>query len=236
MPTKIKGQPTSSEVLSRLKAQDDPIILCFSCGKDSIATWVALEEAGIDFVPVYLWYVPHLRFVDEELAYFERTLGKEIHTYPHPSFYRWLNALVAQSPERIRVIEAAQLPEPTYAQLWDLVREDLGMPNAWLADGVRAADSIVRRASFVRHGVIKEAAHKVSPIADWLKGEVLDALDRRGVALPIDYEIWGRSFDGLDYRFIGPMREHLPDDYELLKAWFPLIEADIVRNEGTIWD
>lgn len=235
MPTVIKGQPTSTEVLERLKAQNDPVILCFSCGKDSIATWIALEEAGIDFTPVYLWYVPHLSFVDDELEYFERKLGKKIHAYPHPSFYRWLNSLVAQAPERIRVIEAAKLPEPTYEQLWDLVREDLNLPNAWLADGVRAADSIVRRASFVRNGVMKGRSRKVSPIADWLKGEVYDAIERRGIELPIDYEIWGRSFDGLDYRFIAPMRDKLPDDFARLKEWFPLIEADIVRNEGTVW-
>lgn len=235
MPTVIKGQPTSAEVIQKLKAQNDPIILCFSCGKDSLATWIALEEAGIDFTPVYLWYVPHLKFVDDSLAYFEQKLGKKIHAYPHPSFYFWLNSLVAQAPERIRVIEAAKLPEPSYEQLWELVRDDLNLPNAWLADGVRASDSIVRRASFVRHGVMKEQSHKVSPIADWLKGEVYSAIERRGVELPIDYKIFGRSFDGLDYRFIAPMRDHLPDDFETLKAWFPLIETDIVRNEGTQW-
>lgn len=231
----IKGQPTSAEVIQKLKAQNDPIILCFSCGKDSLATWIALEEAGIDFTPVYLWYVPHLKFIEDELLYFESTLGKKIHTYPHPSFYRWINSLVAQAPERIRVIEAAKLPEPSYEQLWELVRDDLNLPNAWLADGVRASDSIVRRASFVKHGVIKEHSHKVSPIADWLKGEVYSAIERRGIKLPIDYDIWGRSFDGLDYRFIAPMRDKLPEDFSLLKEWFPLIEADIVRNEGTQW-
>lgn len=236
MPTVIKGQPTSAEVLAKLKAQSDPVILCFSCGKDSLATWIALEEAGIDFTPCYLWCVPHLHFVEEELDYFERTLGKKIHQYPHPSFYRWLNALVSQAPERIRVIEAARLPEPSYEELWDLVRDDLGLPNAWLADGVRASDSIVRRASFVRHGVMKEGSHKVSPIADWLKGEVYEAIEKRGIKLPIDYDIWGRSFDGIDYRFVGPMRDKLPDDYEIVKEWFPFVEADIVRHRGTQWD
>lgn len=235
MPTVIKGQPTSKEVLARLKSQSDPVILCFSCGKDSIATWIALEDAGIDFTPVYLWYVPHLSFVDDELNYFERTLGRKIHRYPHPSFYRWINELVAQAPERIRVIEAAQLPGPSYDQLWDLVRDDLKLPRAWLADGVRASDSIVRRASFVRNGVMKEHSRKVSPIADWLKGEVYEVIERRGIELPIDYKIWGRSFDGLDYRFIAPMRDKLPEDFERLKEWFPLIEAGIVRNEDTVW-
>lgn len=230
MPTKIKGQPTSAEVRDRLKASGDPVILCFSCGKDSIATWISLEDAGIEFTPVYLWYVPHLKFVDEELSYFEDAFGKKIHRYPHPSCYRYINSLVFQAPERIRVIESAKLPTPDYDQLWGLVREDLGMNGAWLADGVRAADSIVRRASFVQHGVMKQNSHKVSPICDWLKGEVIESIESRGIELPIDYSIWGRSFDGIDYRFTEPMRDKLPDDYDTLCDWFPLLKADLVRN------
>lgn len=230
MPTIIKGQPTSAEVMDQLKSSDDPVILCFSCGKDSIATWIALEDAGIEFTPVYLWYVPHLDFVDAEISYFEQKLGRKIHFYPHPSFYRMINSAVFQAPERLRIIEAAKLPTPTYDQMWDLIRDDLNLPHAWLADGVRAADSIVRRASFVQHGVMKQKSHKVSPICDLLKSEVLGLIEKRGVELPIDYKIWGRSFDGIDYRFTEPMREHLSEDYEKLCEWFPLLKADLIRN------
>jgi hypothetical protein len=231
VPTIIKGQPTSKEVIARLASEGKPVLLAFSCGKDSIATWIALEDGGVEVVPCYLWIVPHLAFVDEELAYFEQVFGRKIHTYPHASFYRLVNNAVAQAPERLRVIEAAQLPTPTHAQIWGLIREDLGLENAWCADGVRAADSIVRRASFVKHGVIKQTSKKVSPIADWLKGEVMGAIERRSVELPVDYELFGRSFDGIDNRFISPMKKHLPEDYARLCEWFPMIEADIKRWE-----
>jgi 3'-phosphoadenosine 5'-phosphosulfate sulfotransferase (PAPS reductase)/FAD synthetase len=232
MPTVIKGQPTSEEVLGRLAEEGKPVLLAFSCGKDSIATWIALEAAGVDVVPAYLWLVPNLAFIDKSIAYFEKVFGKRIARYPHPSFYRLINHAVFQAPERLRVIEAAKLPTPGYGEVWDLVREDLGMEGAWVADGVRAADSIVRRASFVKHGVMKHASKKVSPIADWLKAEVYGAIESRGIELPIDYKIWGRSFDGLDARFTGPMKKSLPEDFERLKEWFPLIEADLVRGES----
>lgn len=230
IPTLIKGQPTSPEIMQKLKDTGEPVILCFSGGKDSVAAWIAMEEFGIEFTPVYLWYVPHLSFIDEQMEYYQDTLGKRIHQYPNPSFYRWLMNGVAQAPERMRVIEALPQVQPDYDDIWNLVREELDLPGAWLADGVRASDSIVRRASFVRHGVMKAHLKKVSPIADWLKREVMGAIEERGVELPIDYELFGRSFDGIDLRFIEPLKERLPDDYQVLLDWFPLIEADFHRG------
>ena len=231
MPTVIKGQPTSEEVLQRLADLHEPVALSFSCGKDSIATWLAMLDYGIETVPVYFWLVPDLKFIDDELAYFEDFFGTRIYRYPNPSFFRLINNFVHQPPERLRYIEAANLPTPDYEQEWEVILDELGLkPETWKADGVRAADSLKRRTSFVKHGVMKESSHKVSPIADWLKGEVMDRIDRAGVKLPIDYEIFGRSFDGIDHRFTEPMRRHLPEDYERLREWFPLMVGEFIRK------
>ena len=59
--------------------------------------------------------------MDEELDYFEQKFQTRIKRYPHPSLYRWLNNAVFQAPERLRYIEAARLPEPSYEQLWDFI-------------------------------------------------------------------------------------------------------------------
>lgn len=231
MPTIINGQPTSKEILERLAALDQPVALSFSCGKDSIATWLAMREYDIEIVPVYFWLVPDLQFVNDELGYFEDYFGAHIHRYPNPSFFRLINHCVDQPPERLRVIEAANLPTPDYQQTWEVVLDELVLdPKTWKADGVRAADSLNRRTSFVKHGVMKESNRKVSPIADWLKAEVMGCIEDAGVELPIDYEIFGRSFDGTDYRFTEPLRRHLPDDYQRLLDWFPFLAADFIRH------
>lgn len=238
MPTIIKGQPTSAEVRAELAAEGRPLIVAFSGGKDAIATELALQDAGIETVLVYLYYIPGrepgrtLEFVEQGLASLEAALGKPIHRYPHPSLYRWLRNLVFQPPERIETILAANLPAVDYADLWRLIREDLGMPPETLvADGVRAADSIVRRASFVRHGVLKRGAGKVSPIADWLKAEVLDRIAAAGITLPVDYDWFGRSFDGIDYRFLEPMSRNAPADFARVLDWFPLAEMELLRHD-----
>lgn len=234
----VEGQPSSAEIRKRLKDEGRPVLVAFSGGKDCLAATLALMDEGIDVRPAHLYGIPGdkpnyaIGFVERALDRYEEQLGVEIVRYPHPSLYRKLQALVFQPPERISIIKAAGMGGFTYEQIWDEIRVDLGLePDTWVADGVRASDSLVRRASIKRHGAIKQATHKVSPVYDWLKGSVYDYIKMHDIDLPIDYELFDRSFDGIDYRFIKPIKENLPEDYETIKKWFPLVELEILRNE-----
>ena len=230
MTTIIKGQPTSEQVRAQLKAQNKPVLLACSLGKDSLAAWCALEADGIEVVPVYFWSVPNLPLIAENIATIEGIFNTKIHLAPHPRFFRMLAHYVLQPPQRITSIQYAGIQAPDYDELWPMLKEDLGMPeNTYVCDGVRACDSIQRRASLTKHGVMKKTTHKASVIADWNKQEVMDALKQRGIGLPPDYEMFGRSFDGLDKRFMQPLKEQRPQDFEIIKKWFPFVDADIYR-------
>lgn len=232
VPTVIKCQPTSAEVLARLAAEGRPVALACSLGKDSLAAWCALEGAGVEVVPVHFWTIPRLPMVEETIDKMERLFGSKIHQYPHPRWFKTLGTALFQTPERCSVLEAVGSYDVSYEQLWVEIKQDLGLAeDTWIADGVRAADSIQRRASLTKHGVMRESTHKVSPIADWLKAEVMQALEDRGVGLPPDYVMFGRSFDGLDKRFMEPLREQRPEDFEIVRRWYPLIQADEMRWE-----
>ena len=52
---------------AQLRAQlaGETVILAFSRGKDSLAAWLALREAGVNVVPYHMYLIPELRFVDE---------------------------------------------------------------------------------------------------------------------------------------------------------------------------
>ncbi len=225
----IAGVMPSRDIRESLRSA--PVLLAFSAGKDAIASWLALLDSGVTVVPYYMYYVPgNLDFITRTLDQFEDRFTTEIKRYPHPSIYRWLNRLVFQPPERCATIEAARLPEPTFEQMLDLIRADLGLPvDTWVADGVRATDSIVRRVSIKRHGPMKTTSHKVSAIWDWQKAEVLDAIESAGIELPVDYDWFGRSFDGLDKRFLEPLSRHAPDDYQRILGWYPLAEMELIR-------
>lgn len=228
----LDGQPASESVRAELAAEGRPVLLAFSGGKDSLAAWLALRDSGVQVVPYSMYYVPGLRFVEDAMAHWEDVFGQRIHRYPHASLYRWLNNFVFQAPEYLATIDAARLPSPSYEQIVDLIRKDLGLPeDTWVADGVRAADSIIRRTGFVTNGVKKPKHHKVSVVWDWRVSHVTDRLELAQIELPVDYAWFGRSFDGMDYRFLKPLSENAPDDYQRILDWFPLADLELFRRE-----
>lgn len=234
----IPGVPSSAEIRQTLADEGKPVCVAFSGGKDCIAAELALQDAGVETHLAHLYLIPGkepgttLGFIEDGLKALEDQWQKPVHRYPHPSLYRWLVNLVFQPPERCAVIEAANIVVPTYEQTWSLIRQDLGLgADTWVADGVRAADSLVRRASVKHHGAMKPRSMKVSPIWDWLTKPTFDYIEDHGVALPVDYELFGRSFDGIDYRFLAPVKERFPEDFERILEWFPLAELELIRNE-----
>lgn len=230
MTTNIKGQPTSAEIRARLKSENRPVLLACSLGKDSLAAWCALEKDGIEVVPVYFWTIPNLPLIAENIATIEKVFGVKIHQAPHPRFFRMLSHFVLQPPQRLTSIQYMNIQPLDYEDMWPYIKEDLGLPaDTWVCDGVRACDSIQRRASLTKHGILKQTTHKACVIADWQKCEVMEALEERGIGLPPDYEMFGRSFDGLDERFMRPLKENRPQDFEIIKKWFPFVDADIYR-------
>lgn len=225
----IPGVRPSADLRRELEGQT--VILAFSRGKDSLAAWLALRDAGAKVIPYHMYLVPELRFVEESLAYYAGWFGTgPILNLPHPSLYRWLHNLTYQTPERCQVIESADIIIPEYTDMNPIVREYLGLPaGTWVCDGVRAADSPNRRMALTSHGPVNERARTMKVVWDWKVGQVRSAIAKAGVKLPPDYAWFNRSFDGLDRRFLQPLRDHAPDDYERILSWFPLAELDLHR-------
>jgi hypothetical protein len=221
------------QVLDQIAADTDTILLAFSCGKDSIAAWLTCRDRFARIVPFYMYLIPHLNFVEASLAYYEDFFGTPILRVPHPSLYRMLTGLVMQPLERIRVIEAAGLPTFDYDTLTDLIKKELGLDkHQFTASGVRAADSPTRRAAMTQYGPINWNRHYFYPVWDMLKADLIALLTDSRIALPVDYLWFGRSFDGIDYRFLEPIRHHAPQDYETIRQWFPLVEMELIRYQS----
>ena len=62
----------------------------------------------------------------------------------------------------------------------------------------------------------------------------VDVVHQRAVPndlLPVDYHMFGRTFDGIDYRFLAPLKKNRPADYQKVLDWFPLAEMEVWRYE-----
>jgi hypothetical protein len=235
----VEHQPAvmrpSEDVIKEVRERTDRVMVAFSTGKDSIAAYLAIKDHFPLIEPYYLYSIPGMRFIENSLDYYERHLfgGKRIRRYPHPGFIRMLNNLVFQPPEHCGIIEAAEFPDLNYEDLNEWIAADLGwnLEQAFVATGVRAADSPMRRTHFVKHGAINYTTRTFYPVYDWNKERLIHAIESAQIKLPIDYKWFGRSFDGLDLRFIFQIRRHAPDDYARMLEWFPLAELEIKRYE-----
>lgn len=206
-------------------------MLSFSCGKDSWAAWLSARDT-FEFTPYYLYLIPGLEFVEAYLDYAEHKLGTRIIRLPHPSLNRMLNRFVFQPPERCAVIEAAALPEYDFTDIADAVRDIAGLPDdAFVASGVRAADSPIRRIALKKNGGVSVNRRIFYPCWDWLKDRLIDELKAADIKLPPDYLMFSRTFDGIDLRFLAPLRQHYPRDYQRILDWFPLADMELARYE-----
>lgn len=232
-PIKLDGVTPSAAIRRQLAEEGEPVILSFSCGKDSIACWQALLDEGIDVRPYYMYTVPGLAFVEDTLKRYEDLYQTRIRRYPHPALFGFLSAGMYQPPGgRLATIAMLQLPRLDIDDINILACEDNDVADdTWVADGVRASDSSVRRMVFKTHGPMRESNGKVSPIWDWRISHVRDCLNSHNLPWPVDYEWFGRSFDGLDRRFLGPLKEHAPDDYARVLELFPLADMDLLRHD-----
>ena len=112
---------------------------------------------------------------------------------------------------------------------------ELGWPEgSYTAVGVRAADSQNRYSMFKRLGMsvaVSDKSRKFYPVFDWNKERLISEIKASGIKLPIDYRVFGRTFDGFDARFLAPLREHFPRDYQRLVEWAPFVDAEFFRHE-----
>jgi len=227
-PIVIEGVPPSTKLRRDLAGQT--VLLAFSRGKDSLAAWLALRDAGVNVIPYHLYLIPGLTWVEESLAYYEDWFGTKIINLPHPSLYRWLAHLMYQTPERCQIIEAAQISVPSYGDVNAMLRENFSLPaDAWVCDGVRASDSPNRRTAIASYGPVNRQLHTQKVVWDWRKQMVYDEINSAGVRLPPDYKLFQRSFDGLDIRFLRPIKQHYPEDYARILEWFPLADLELYR-------
>lgn len=206
------------------------VLLSFSCGKDSLASWLALLERGFEVVPYYLHLVPGLEFVEHSLRFYEKFFATRIYRCLHPNFYRRLHNDWYQPPGRVGVVENMRLPLFDYDDVADGVRETAGMPDAWQAVATRKSESIMRRHRMKADG-LNRSRKTFTPIMDWRKDDVYRIMVRHKCPLPIDYQLFGRSFDGLYARYLAPIKERFPRDYRTILFYFPMADVELARYQ-----
>lgn len=228
---KLERHHPNADALCRYVAEKsgDTALLSFSAGKDAVAAWIQMRKFFKRIVPFYLYSVPGMEFVEEGLRYYEDRFETKIHRYPHPNMFRILRNNVFQPPERWPILRDWEL-RVSHQEIDADVRRKAGVAGAFVAVGTRTADSPTRLANVKRFGALNPTRRAFLPVFDWRIADVVENITKAGLKLTVDYRMFGRSFDGLDHRFLGPIKENFPRDYERLLQWYPMADLEFMRR------
>jgi hypothetical protein len=237
----IKG-PRGPELFKQyVKAHGERSIIAFSRGKDSLAMALALR-GHVDVVPVHYYLIPNLPMAEESLDYFERKLfHRRILRYPDQRLYELLYQGAFLPMRNLAILEATPLRNPMHetggllawrnrVRNWIIDQEGMDR-RALIGVGVTARDSPVRWMSFQKHGAIRPGSGAFYPIWEYTRDMLLDAIRRSGLKLPIDYRLFGKSFDGLSAEYLVPIKRDRPQDWKVILEWFPLADQVIWHHE-----
>lgn len=220
------------EIIEELQAQD-LVTLGFSTGKDSLACALLCQELGVKFIPFFFYHIPDLSFVERNIKMYEDKLGIEVVRLPHPMLYDYIRHQDFQPPKMINYMDSFNFPHLSFEELINYYLDSQGI-DEYLYDvvGMRAAESFNRRKVFEKMGSgIDDKKYKIYPIWNWKNEDVKNYIASKGVKLTDDYDIWRRSFDGLKYQFLFGVKKRYPEDWQLIKEYFPLIEIELFRYE-----
>ena len=208
-------------------------LIGFSRGKDSIASFLKLKRYFHTIQPYYLSMIPELMsFEIESLKYYEEIFETKIEIMLSPSFFRMINKYILQVPDRLPIIDAHDVKNYDYQKIQDIVKQKFNLPKeTFTGIGVTQYDSFRRQSAIRKNGGLNLNKKEFFPIFDMKKSEIYAYIDENKILYPQDYNLYGKSFDGFDYRFLKPLKENYPEDYEKIKFWFPLIDLEIMRYE-----
>jgi 3'-phosphoadenosine 5'-phosphosulfate sulfotransferase (PAPS reductase)/FAD synthetase len=228
----MKDINIEEKTLQFLKSQKF-VTIGLSMGKDSLACAVLLKKLNIDFLPFYFYHIPELEFVNEQIKFYENYFDKKIIQMPHPMLYDNLRHQDFMPKNMADDVSSYHLPKMEFETLMKYYMIEMGINTDYYdVVGMRASESFNRRKFFEKLGKgYSEKKKKIYPIYNWNKKQVLDFLKENQCPLSNDYPIWNRSFDGLKYQFLFGVKENYPQDFEKIKEYFPLIEADLYRYE-----
>lgn len=200
------------------KVKDKEVLVSFSGGKDS---WIVLDicaRYAKRFEAFFMYVVPDLECVQEQLDLAEARYGIKVRQYPH-----WMRA--AYLREGVFCFEKADSPFLAINDIYAVARADTGIEL--VGHGAKRADSVWRAQSgankFKKNDV-------VAPLWDWTSRDVMAYLAMRKLPIPPSTNQRVNGI-GLDTETICWLYDLYPNDFKKLEEAFPFCGAVIRRRE-----
>jgi hypothetical protein len=220
------------EVCRMAKRQGiNKVVLAFSGGKDSCAGWIALRSAGIEVVPVFKAQFPDLNLDRNTMNFYSNFFGVKVHLILHASFYCIPKTNMFADPVTMRINETLRFWEkPDNDALQEAWKKAHGYEDLPTALCLKKYDSAQRMMSILRKGgEISTDRKTIFPMANASDKMAFEMLVDAKCPLPSFYLENFESRDGLRITTLDWIRKHEKEDWEKIKFWWPLVEAEYYR-------
>jgi len=212
------------------------VIVGYSMGKDSIATLDLCLKHFERVVPYFMFIIPGLSYQQDYIRFTERRTGVSVVQVPH-----WVLSHQYRSNHfRYHTTSAAKVRKVVQFDIDAGLRLDHKI--RWLANGDKACDSVQRNARLKKCRGIEQQYAKLFPLTYWNHGNVFSYLRAQNIPLPPAYRYGrivskkktsgrGNLGDSMMYHNIKLIHDHFPEDWKLVKRYYPLAEMQLVRYE-----
>lgn len=201
------------------------VLVSFSGGKDSLIVLDLCKKHFKKVVCFFMYAIPDLQFINEQLEVSAKKYDVEILQYPHWAMFRWLKDMIYCDQYPF----AEDLPEVHLKDIYAQVRSDTGIQL--IATGFKKSDSMWRRRTTKRTTKVYSGSAFMTPIIEWNKFEVLAYLRINKIDPPPVMS--GRTISGVDLTTpsIPMIHDNYPEDFKKLLKIFPYAEAVVKRRE-----
>ena len=205
--------------------------LGFSRGKDSLAAWQQCRRYFDQVIPFHCAAIPGMRFAEETLRYYEDEFDQHILRMMDASLSSDLLQGIYQLREDAPYINSLGWHRFDKLELLEFLRTTFNLPRAWCAFGINACDSQDRRIQCVQFKGRHASNRSFYPTWDWPHKEIVRVAEEAGLKLSSEYRYTSRTIEGTPsatHTLI--LKEHYPEDFRRLKAFYPLCEAKVFRE------
>lgn len=209
-------------ILEAAKEKSDAVLVAYSGGKDSLCTLDLCSRVFSRVEAFHMYFLPGLDVIEQQLDYARQRWGVKIYQYPHWTTRRYLT----QGVYCFNSYKHDDLPEWKLQDVYDLACAESGIPI--IATGAKRVDSLWRRRMLKTWG---DTAQMLYPCIGWSLFDVQAYLRARKIELPKSAGGSKSSGVGLVTREVLHLHDHWPQDYERIKAVFPLVEAVVKRRD-----
>lgn len=198
---------------------DSKILIAYSGGKDSLVVLDMCSKIFKHIICFYMYIVPGLSIIEQQMKYARDRYGVEIIQYPHWVLSLYFKRGIYCNPHH----KYDNIPDLTPNDIFALAREDTGF---WLiATGQKRSDTLWRK-----RNLSSETIGVINPLKDWNKFEVLAYCKLHNIPLP-DAAKGNVSGIDLSERTLLWLYDKHPEDFKKILKLFPFAEVPIYRRK-----